>query len=394
MALIRHTLDRPLFLSLFVGMVVLLALEPGYVERYPIVSLISILMFVTLTVSWTLFSGPTHYISLATAAFFGVGVYITAVIGKDYSIAVVAAISAAACFVLAILIGLLTLRLRGVYFILFTFGVSELIRHSLVWWETHQSNTVGRVVSRPPYDTVYYHVLGIAVATIVISYLVSQTKFGLALKSTGENEEAASHIGINVTLYKILGFAVSAIFMGAMGAVIANRLGYVDPSIAFNPVYAFLPVVMAIFGGTSRLHGPIMGAIVFTYLREELITSYPDYFMLTIGLTLIIVIMFLPNGLLGLFDKAMLRLNKNPQTRKLLGRLQASDMARLSGPIVGTALFIALRERGTSELLVKYPTYFLVLAGIMIAATYVLNSVFWLVDARRLRKLIARLQGV
>jgi branched-chain amino acid transport system permease protein len=71
-----------------------------------------------------LFSGPTHYISLATAAFFGVGVYITAIIGKDYSIAVVAAISAAACFVLALFIGVLTLRLRGVYFILFTFGVS------------------------------------------------------------------------------------------------------------------------------------------------------------------------------------------------------------------------------------------------------------------------------
>jgi branched-chain amino acid transport system permease protein len=406
MALIKHTLERPLFLSLSVGLVAMLALEPRYVERYPIVSLISILLFVALTLGWTMFSGPTHYISLASAAFFGVGVYTTAVISKDYSMLVAASVGGIISFVLALLIGLLTLRLKGVYFILFTFGVSALIRHSLGWWETHVTHTVGRVVSRPQYQDVYYYVLGITVATLVVCYIVSQTKFGLALKAVGENEEAASHLGINVTLYKTLGFAISAVFMGAIGAIYANRLGYIDPTIAFNPTFAFLPVVMAIFGGTSRLHGPIIGAVVFTYLREELITTYPEYFMLTIGLTLIIVIMYLPNGLLGLFDKIMMRLVRIPFARKMIFRLKVGSLARLYGPTLGTAIFIGAREyMSMRELLedsifIDYPYYFLVMAAIIIVTTYGLNSLFRLVNkgfARMnwnlsLRKIIARLQ--
>ena len=322
MSLINDTLKRPFSLILFIAAVIVLATAPRYAKPYTIILLITILMYLILTVNWTIFSGPTHYISLATAAFYGVGVYVSAIIQRDLPLAITAGIAGLICFVLAYVIGLLTLRLKGIYFILFTFGVSELIKHSLIWYETHITHTVGRFVRGPGSQTLYYYLLTIAVLTLITAYLVRQTKYGLALKSIGENEVAAAHIGINVTLAKILGFAVSAIFMGATGAVMANRLRYIDPNIAFDPLISFLPVLMAIFGGTSRLYGPILGAATFTLLREYLITEHPYYYMLLMGMTLILVILYLPDGLLGLLDKGIHRMKRDMRVRKVLARLQ------------------------------------------------------------------------
>ncbi|MCL4876458.1 MAG: branched-chain amino acid ABC transporter permease [Anaerolineae bacterium] len=321
MNLIRRRLETLFSLGVFVIAIVLLARVPGYAEPYTVIALITILMYVILTLSWSIFSGPTHYISLATAAFFGVGIYVSAVIWRDYALPVTVAAGGLASFGLALVIGLLTLRLKGIYFILFTFGVSALVRHSLTWWETHKSRTVGRYVFGPDPQTIYYYLLGIAALTLLTAYIIRHSRFGLALKSIGENEEAAAHIGINVTLVKVLGFAISAIFMGATGAIMANRLTYIDPTIAFNPLISFLPVVMAIFGGTSRLLGPIVGAAAFTILREYLITEYPYYYMLAMGTTLIVVILYLPDGLFGLVDRVIHRLNRMPQVRRVLARL-------------------------------------------------------------------------
>ncbi len=124
------------------------------------------------------------------------------------------------------------------------------------------------------------------------------------MQSIGENEDAAAHSGVNVTLLKVVTFAASASFMGAAGAVIATRLTYIDPQSAFNAAeYSFMPVVMAIFGGMGQLFGPVLGATVFAYLREKLITQYPYYYMLVVGIILVLAVVYLPNGLVGLLQK-------------------------------------------------------------------------------------------
>jgi branched-chain amino acid transport system permease protein len=193
----------------------------------------------------------------------------------------------------------------------------------LTWWEAHVTRTVGRYVfGGPDNETIYYYILAIALATFLTAYVVTHSRFGLALRSVGENEEAAAHIGINVTMMKVFGFAISAVFMGATGAVMANRWTYIDPTTAFNPLFSFLPVVMAIFGGTSRLWGPILGAAVFTLFREYLTTEYPYFYMLGMGVVLIIVILYLPNGLIGLVEKASHRLNRVAPLRKVLTKLR------------------------------------------------------------------------
>jgi branched-chain amino acid transport system permease protein len=287
-----------------------LATMPLYVRPYLVILLSSVLMYVVVTLSWAIFSGPTRYISLASAAFFGVGVYVSAISGEALALPFVIAGGGLISFMLALFIGLITLRLRGMYFIIFTFGISELIRHFLLWWETNFQGTVGRWVVAVDYTTVYYIMLIIFLFSLISAFLIKRSKYGLALRSIGENEDAAAHIGIGVITLKTLTFAISAFFMGAAGAIMATRWTYIDPTIAFNPLFSFMPVLMAIFGGVGQLYGPILGATILALLEEVLITEFPYYYMLLFGIILIIVILFLPQGLVGLVEKIRKKRNK------------------------------------------------------------------------------------
>jgi len=256
-----------------------------------------------LTVSWTVFSGPTRYISLASAAFFGIGIYVTAVLGDGLPFLAVIAFGGFASFLLALLVGLSSLRLRGMYFTIFTFGLSEFIRHSVLWWEVNITGTVGRLVVSADNITVYYTMLTIVLLTLAMAYFTKKTKYGLALLAIGESEEAADHVGINVNAIKIVAFAMSTFFVGTAGATMATRWTYIDPSIAFDPLLSFMPVLMAIFGGIRRIHGQIIGATVLTLLADMLLTKFPYYYNLLYGIILIAVILFLPEGLAGLREK-------------------------------------------------------------------------------------------
>jgi branched-chain amino acid transport system permease protein len=260
-------------------------------------------MYIVLTMSWVLFSAPTGYLSLAPAAFFGVGIYTSATLSMTLPLPVVICIGGLASSCLALLVGALTLRLKGIYFAFFTFGLVELMKHFVLWYELKFTGTRGRFLVPVDNNTIYYVMLAILVALLLTTYLIRRSKYGLALQSIGEDEEAAAHTGINVTVLKVITFAISAVFTGAAGAIWAIRLTYIDPYIAFDPLNSFMPVLMAILGGMGQLYGPILGAAVFSYLREILITRFPYYYMLLIGIILLVAILYLPNGLVGLIQK-------------------------------------------------------------------------------------------
>jgi len=293
--------------GLLLIILVLLAALPLRSTEYTVVLVATILMFIILTVSWVIFSGSTGYLSLAPAAFFGVGIYTSAVLGMDLPLPVVVCIGGLASSCLALVVGAVTLRLRGIYFAIFTFGLVELIKNFVLWWEIQRTGTRGRFVVLVDNSTIYYVMLAILVVTLLTAYFIRRSRYGLALQSIGEDEHAAAHAGINVTALKIATFAISAIFMGAAGAIYAMQLTYIDPFISFNLNYSFLPVLMAIFGGMGQLYGPILGAAVFAYLREVLITEFPYHYMLILGIVLLIAILFLPNGLVGLIQRARRR---------------------------------------------------------------------------------------
>ena len=290
-------------LIILAALLVLLAGLPAYVSSYTVILVTNILMYVVMTLSWVIFSGPTGYISLAPAAFFGVGVYASAIFSSDLPLPIVILIGGAASFCLAYLVGSLTLRLRGMYFTMFTFGLVELVRNLVHWYEVNITGTVGRLIVSEDTNTVFYAMAAIFLAVLITSYLIARSRFGLALQSIGESEEAAAHTGINVNRVKAVTFAVSAFFMGLAGATMCMRWTYIDPTSAFNVQYSFMPVLMAIFGGVGHLYAPIAGATIFSLLEELLTTKFPYYYMLIFGLTMIIVIVFMPYGLEGAIEK-------------------------------------------------------------------------------------------
>jgi branched-chain amino acid transport system permease protein len=296
--------SKRLFLpGILLLILVLFTTLPLYAPAYTVILLTSIFMYIVMTVSWAMFSGPTGYISLAPAAFFGVGIYTSAILGTTLSLPTVICMGGLTSFCLALPIGALTLRLRGIYFVMFTFGLVELIKRLLLWLEINITHTRGRLVIGVDSTTVYYIMLGIFAIALLTAYFIRHSKYGLALQSIGEDEEAAAHTGVNVTALKTAVFAISAIFMGAAGAIMATRWTYIDPYIAFNPLYSFMPVLMAIFGGMGQLYGPILGSAIFTYLEEVLVTKFPYYYMLIFGIILIVVIVYLPDGLVGLVQR-------------------------------------------------------------------------------------------
>ena len=145
--------------------------------------------------------------------------------------------------------------------------------------------------------------LAIVTLTVLVAFLIGRSRYGLILLSIGEEKEAAAHIGINVTRYRIFFFALSCLFMGMAGAVMATKWAYIDPRIAFNPVLNFTPVLMALFGGVGNIFGPILGAGILTMGSEVLLSRFPYYYMLMYGIIFIVIISFLPNGLTGLASR-------------------------------------------------------------------------------------------
>lgn len=289
--------------GLLVVILILLVGLPRLTSLYTVVLATSILMYVILTQSWVLFSAPTGYYSLATAAFFGIGIYTAAILGFTLPLPVVIIIAALISSCLAFVVGALTLRLRGIYFIIFTLGLVELIKNVILWHAIKFTGSRGRFVVLVDNDTIYYAMLAVLVALLLTTYLIRRSRYGLALRSIGENEEASAHTGVNVTMVKVTTFAISASFMGAAGAIIATRWTYIDPYIAFKALFSFMPVLMAIFGGLGQFYGPILGATVFAYLEELLITKFPYHYMLLFGAILLIAILYLPDGLVGLVQK-------------------------------------------------------------------------------------------
>jgi branched-chain amino acid transport system permease protein len=295
-------LPNPRIPVLFSAAVLAAALLPLIMDPFTTISATNVFIYIVITLSWALFSGPTQYISIATAAFFGIGIYTSALAGELMPFPLVVCLGGVVSFVLALLVGLSTLRLKGMYFTIFTFGLSELIRHFVLWWEVVMTGTVGRwVVSVDPIP-VYYTMLVILVVTISFCFFIGRSRYGLALRSIGQSEEAADHMGINITAVKINVFAITAFFAGATGSTMATRWTYIDPSIAFNPLFSFMPVLMAIFGGIWSITGQIIGAAVLTLLADLLLTEFPYYYMLIYGIILVVVILFLPGGIVGLWD--------------------------------------------------------------------------------------------
>ena len=264
-----------------------------------IVSLgLTCLMYVALSSSWALFCGTTRYLSLATSAFFGIGAYTCALGLEQFGWLQSVAMGAGLAVLVAVVMGAAVLHLRGTYFAVLTFGMTELIRHAITYWEKSVTGTVGRVLTVvPERDTIYGTVLGLAVLAVAVSIVVRRTRFGLALAGIGSDEQRAQTLGVNTKWVKLAGFALTAAFAGAIGAAMSVRWTYIDPHTVFNPFIGFQTVLIALIGGALTLWGPLIAAIVFSLLAETLRLQAPQVYMMSLGLLLILSVLYLPGGL-------------------------------------------------------------------------------------------------
>jgi branched-chain amino acid transport system permease protein len=277
--------------------VVVLAVLPRFVSDYRISLLISIFAYVAMATAWSFFSGTTRYISLATSAFVGIGVYAVTLSIDRVPLALGLALAALTGFLIALVVGLSTLRLRGVYFVIFTFGLAELIKQVVTWYEVNRNKNLMRLVFADVSNVFLYEVLlAVAVLTVAASWLAGRTRLGFALRAIGEDETVARHTGVDTTLVKVLVFALTASVIALTGAVLSLRYSYIDPNIAFNSAWSFQVLIMSLLGGAGRAWGPLLGVIPLVLLSDFLAGTFPHHFGIALGLCFVVIVFYLPGG--------------------------------------------------------------------------------------------------
>ena len=295
---LRHSILATLAAAL------VLSTMPWLLSDFALAMTLTCLMYAGLAVSWAMFCGATNYLSLATAAFFGLGAYVTAwgAEGLPYGVAVLLGGLLAAAF--AGLVGAAVLHLRGAYFAVITFGLGELVRHAVTYYEKAFQGTVGRVIEEPPEAvTIYHTVLLVSAIAVITALVVRASRLGLALRGIGADEERAQTLGVNARRAKIYAFALSAFFAGALGAAMAMRWTYIDPPTVFNPFIGFQTVLIAMVGGAHTIIGPLASSVLFSLLTEFLRLQFPYLFLILLGLLLILLVLYLPGGLASLLAR-------------------------------------------------------------------------------------------
>ena len=304
-----------------------LAVVPLVANPYWLSLMVNILAYVALATGWAFFSGATRYVSLAASAFFGVGAYAVAVLAPHYSYALALLAAVAVSIVLAAFVGLATLRLSGMYFVIFTFGLASLVSAIVTWWEFNIARKAGQHLDLAITTThIYYQLLALCVAIIAVWIVRDRSRMGFALKTLGADETVARQVGINTMALKVGTFVVSSVVMTLAGAILAPRWSYMDASMAFNPQTSFLTVIMALLGGATSVWGPMLGVVPLMLISDYLSVKVPEYFSIVLGLALLGIVFFIPDGLIGLLRSGRAGI----QTQRLADLLEALA-ARLRG---------------------------------------------------------------
>lgn len=297
---------KPVLLA--VGLVLIsLCLLPLGLSDYFLSVFLDLLMWVALTESWIILSGFAGYISLGHSAFFGLGAYLMALTWTQipYILGVILAGLFSAGFAFAI--GFPFLRVRGPYFVILTLGLTEITKYIVVNLEIKLGGTVGRILMMTPgLHTLYYSILVVTVLATATAYFVKNSRFGTGLFSIKGDEEAAGALGINTSLYKWLAFGISASFPGMVGAILALRRSYIDPYTVFDPMVSFQVIVMALLGGAEDVEGAMLGAILLTLISEVLWAHYPYYYMIILGIIIILIVKLMPLGVIVPIKKRFL----------------------------------------------------------------------------------------
>ncbi len=276
------------------------ALHNGYYDNL----FRGILMFGAMALGWNIIGGYAGYVSFGNVVFFGLGAYAAAVTSQNLHQTtpfLAIALACAAAALLAVVLGFPILRLRGHYFGIATLGLALAVQEIIANIDVLGGGsglTLKQDVDH--FYQYYYEMWLVCAASFAGTWLIARSKLGYALVAIRENEEAAVILGIDVTRYKIAAWAISGMMAGSAGAVYAFANGFIDPPTAFLVDNNVFPIVMTILGGMGTVAGPLIGAFVLTAVNESLWSRFPDIHTLFFGAAIVLVVLFLPRGLLML----------------------------------------------------------------------------------------------
>lgn len=264
----------------------------------------SVLLLAILALSWDLLA-RTGQLSLAHAAFYGLGSYTSALTVKFLGLGPLVGILLAglAALLVAVPLGLVMLRLHGIYFAIGTLAFSETLR--IAANQLPFTGGPAGLVTVPLFGgrtaPQYLFLLGVLVALMGISRLVEASRYHYAFVAIRTNETVARVLGVPVVRYKVAAFACSAFFAGVCGGTYAHAFLFISPLESFNLAVSVASLVAPIFGGLYSTAGPVLGAILLRggeeVLRESLGAGYPILY----GLLLAVAVLFLPRGIVGLW---------------------------------------------------------------------------------------------
>ena len=290
--------------------------------------LVTLFIFIVLAQSWNLIGGYTGQINLGLAGFFGCGVLVTHLLwsaGVPFYVAIFA--SCLAALVLAAIISVPTLRLKGMYFAIGTLALAEVLKIVVGNIFTGDMQVPGSYVTGYSIELRYYIGLGAATIATVVVYFVVNSKMGLAMVAIRDNEEAALTTGVNVFKYKVLASLISALLTGLGGGVYGFfRLSYYNMSHVFNSDWTFEPLMAVIIGGTGTLIGPVLGSIFLVILREIFALTLGEAHLIIFGILFVLVVLYFPYGLVGSIDRIRQIMTRvgwsiSKARQKLLGKL-------------------------------------------------------------------------
>lgn len=294
--------------------IALLALLPFLgISSYTMHIVVLVLMWSVIGMGWNLLGGFTGQVSFGHAAFFGVGAYTAGLL--YYHLGVSAWWGLPACVlvltVVSLVIGFICLRLRGAYFALATLALGEVCRVAAENLVPLTQGNLGIMIKERTWvgKTEYYYViLAIATATFFLIKKVIKSKLGYYFVAIREDQDAAESLGIDTTFYKTISLCLSGILTGIAGAFYMNYMGYIDPTIVFSlSDVSILTVMVVMVGGVATHFGPLVGAFIMVFLAE-IVRSIPAVgaaHQTIFGILLIVIIMFLPNGIVGDFPKLL-----------------------------------------------------------------------------------------
>ena len=282
-------------------------------NQYPFFAGYIILQFIALAVAWSILGGYAGYVNFGTSAFYGVGVYASVFLVKAFGAPLPLQILAGAAIgaLMGLALGLLTLRMQGIFFSIATIALTIVIETTITNWR-YVGGAAGIQIQRPevtaPFDSyvqmLFFVQALLVVLAVAISRYIQNSWIGRGLQALRDDELAAECTGVPTLRLKLLACVISGALMCAVGAPAAMYLQYADPGSAFNLNYSVTTLAMSLIGGTAHWAGPIIGAILLGTTQQVLtVTISSEVNLLVLGLMLVLFVVGAPEGIVGLISK-------------------------------------------------------------------------------------------